>query len=179
MENMEFKCPYCGQINEGDSSLAGTEAECVSCGKTFMLGPNVGANVKQNVRLGISWYARMFKQYFKFGGRAGRREFWMVFLCEVVIALALFVFAVIIEADFDLGDFISNIGYAKYRLLKLFGAASAIPFVALTMRRLHDTDKSGWWIFLLVVPIVNIALIVWLATTGDPAANRFGLPPEN
>lgn len=177
MSRSQFKCPFCGQINEGDASLVNTKSQCVSCGNIFLLTPLKNEISKESAKFWFFLYLRMFKQYFRFGGRVSRKDFWTITLFEVAISLVLFIIAVVIEADFDLADFFSNIGYAEYRLLKMFLIASAIPYIALVFRRLHDTDKSGLWIFLLIVPVVHIALIVWLASAGDIGSNRFGLDP--
>ena len=60
----------------------------------------------------------------------------------------------------------------------VFLLGSTIPLAAAQVRRLHDTNKSGWWIPLILLCPVNIAYFVWLATDGDKGQNRFGLNPK-
>ena len=100
----------------------------------------------------------MFKRYVGFRGRSCRREFWWAFLLNTIVS---FVLAIVDEAVFGI-----------YFLVAL------LPLMAIQVRRLHDTSKSGWWVFLLPMPILNIAYLVWLATDGDKGKNRFGDDPK-
>jgi len=60
-------------------------------------------------------------------------------------------------------------------LTLIFALVNLLPSLVVGIRRLHDTDRSGWWLFIILIPLVGIILlIVWLATKGTPGANRFG-----
>lgn len=59
----------------------------------------------------------------------------------------------------------------------LFQVATAIPSLAVSVRRLHDIDYSGWWILISFVPVVGLIAIVWWATKGTDGPNRFGPDP--
>ena len=98
-------------------------------------------------------------KYVGFGGRARRSEYWYFVLFLVVVSLALG------AAGFEqIGNF--------------FSVATLLPSLAVGVRRLHDTDRSGWWLLLLLVPLVGaIVLIVWFANRGTLGANRFGDDP--
>ena len=60
----------------------------------------------------------------------------------------------------------------------MFAIATVFPAFAAVARRLHDTDKSGWWVFLAVMPVLNLALFAWLVQKGDSGPNRFGADPK-
>jgi uncharacterized membrane protein YhaH (DUF805 family) len=103
-----------------------------------------------------------FSNYFNFKSRACRSEFWywQLFLLVGGIVAELF--------DFGIGTQFSP-------LSTLFWLATVIPDLAVYVRRLHDTDRSGWWLLLLFVPLVGaIVLLVWFCTKGTNGYNRFG-----
>jgi uncharacterized membrane protein YhaH (DUF805 family) len=110
-----------------------------------------------------------FSNYVNFRTRACRSEFWYWQLFLLVGGL--------IVKLFDLG-----VGFRISILATLFWLATMIPSIAVQVRRLHDTDRSGWWLLLALVPLIGaIVLIVWFCTKGTHGYNRFGadpLPPE-
>ena len=103
------------------------------------------------------WYVDVLKKYAVFTGRARRKEYWMFILINILIA---FIIGVI-------DGFIGSNGM----LSNLYSLALLVPGIAVGVRRLHDTDRSGWW---LIVPIANL---VFLATEGQKSDNRFGPAP--
>ena len=110
-----------------------------------------------------------FKNYVKFEGRASRSEFWW---------FQLFYFLVIIVFDIIAGIMGRDGMGAAFGLLGLIGLAFLLPLLGLTIRRLHDTDRSGWWIFISLVPLVGpILLIVWYCLPGTPGPNNYGTGP--
>ena len=167
MSDVRYQCPHCGQAFEGSSEYAGTETECPSCGKTFKL--EAIGTVSAGRPNGLMCYFGIFKQYVKFSGRARRREFWYAFLFNW---LAIFCVGFLDGFIFD--------EYDDYRYLipGLYVLASLLPMIAIQFRRLHDTNKSGWWWLLLPLPVVNLAYFVWLMDDGDKGRNRFGPDPK-
>lgn len=162
MSEARFKCPHCSQVFVGASEDAGVEAECPSCGKTFVLKPMGIALTKRLT--GFQCYLGIFSNYFGFRGRAPRRNFWWAFFfwwMTYLLALIL---------DFAIWD-------SPNWLSGMVGLGSTIPLVAIQVRRLHDTGKSGWWLPLILLPPINLAYFVWLATAGDKGHNRFGPDP--
>ena len=76
--------------------------------------------------------------------------------------------------DFELG--LTEAGFGA--LSALFGLITIIPYLAVSVRRLHDTNRSGWWILIAFVPIIGtILLIVWYCFDSDAVDNRFGENP--
>lgn len=101
-----------------------------------------------------------FGKFATFQGRAVRSEYWFFIL---FIMLASTVLTIL--------DVITGIGV----LSLIFSLVTLIPVIAVSVRRLHDTDRSGWWYLLFLVPLVGaIVLIIWFCTKGTAGANRFG-----
>ena len=101
-----------------------------------------------------------FAKYADFNGRAKRPEFWWFTLFIILVSLGL--------------DMVSSI------VSLLFSLATLIPSLAVGARRLHDTNRSGWWQLLWFIPIIGwIVVIIFLAQEGEAADNRFGAPPAN
>lgn len=147
--NMVF-CRGCGK------EIHVTAKACPQCGapqtnQQIVTSENTGGAINQ-------WYLGVLKKYAVFTGRARRKEYWMFTLFNILIAFLLGIVETVIGA----GDILSN----------LYSLAVLIPGIAVGVRRLHDTDRSGWW---LLLPIVNI---VFLALEGQSGTNRFGSDPK-
>lgn len=112
----------------------------------------------------MSWYLAVLKNYAGFSGRARRKEYWMFTLFNVIVAAVLAGVGAAIE---------SGIPYVVYLL------ATLIPSLAVVVRRLHDTGRSGWWMLISFVPLVGtIILLVFLASAGKAEDNQFGANPK-
>jgi uncharacterized membrane protein YhaH (DUF805 family) len=112
-----------------------------------------------------------FRKYVTFSGRAVRSEywFWALFTAVGLAATALL----------DSAIFGYHPGPTPFKLL--FEVATLLPSLAVAARRLHDTDRTAWWLLLFLTVIGAIALIVWYCEKGTPGPNRFGpdpLPPQ-
>jgi uncharacterized membrane protein YhaH (DUF805 family) len=112
-----------------------------------------------------NWKLVVLERYAKFDGRAGRGEFWWYVLANVLIYFALLILARI-----------SGLFLVVYFLVAI---ALIIPSIAVAIRRLHDTDKSGWWLLIGLIPFVGgIILLVFYILEGTPGPNQFGAGPE-
>ncbi|MCB1744209.1 MAG: DUF805 domain-containing protein [Gammaproteobacteria bacterium] len=112
----------------------------------------------------MNWYLDVLKNYAVFGGRARRKEYWMFFLFNIIVTLVL---AVI---DGVLGTMV---------LAMLYSLAVLIPGLAVTIRRLHDTGRSGWWVLIALIPAVGgIILLIFMLLDGTPGPNKFGPSPK-
>lgn len=129
------------------------------------------------------WVHVLKKDYANFSGRARRKEYWSFVLVNALILAALFVPLVIIigvfgedSAPADVFAVFAGLGM----LVLLLG--TFIPSIAVGIRRLHDSGKSGWWILLAVIPIVNyvggIVILVFNLFDGTPQANQYGPDPK-
>ncbi|MFG2981234.1 DUF805 domain-containing protein [Streptomyces sp. NPDC048258] len=113
----------------------------------------------------MHYYTDVLKKYVLFSGRARRQEFWMFVLCNLVVE------AVVVTLDFTLGT--------KGILAGVYTLAILLPCIGLTVRRLHDTDRSAWWYLLVLIPFLGwIWLIVLMAAEGRPAPNAYGPSPK-
>ena len=110
-------------------------------------------------------FITVLKNYAGFSGRAGRREYWMFFLIYVLIYIALAVLAGILP---------SALATIFSTLIVVFGLGLIIPSIAVGVRRLHDTDHSGWWMLISLIPLAGLYLLYLLMIEGTPGANRFG-----
>ncbi len=127
------------------------------------------------------WYAQVMRRYVGFGGRARRREFW---------SFALVNFAIVLVLAFGAGltGGITNVGGHPnftpgssifYGLYVLYTLAVLIPSLAVSVRRLHDTGRSGFWLLLAFVPIIGgLVLLVFYALDSQPGENQYGPNPK-
>ncbi|WP_306324761.1 DUF805 domain-containing protein [Streptomyces venezuelae] len=112
----------------------------------------------------MNWYLEVLKKYVVFNGRARRKEFWMFELINVIISIVITVVA--LSLDFQL-------------LSTIYSLAIFLPSLAVTVRRLHDTGRSGWWVLIGLVPLVGfIVLLVFACTEGDQHENAHGPNPK-
>jgi uncharacterized membrane protein YhaH (DUF805 family) len=108
-----------------------------------------------------------FRNYVNFSGRAVRSEFWYWVLFAIL--------ASIVAGLIDLALFGVE---GSSPINSLVGLALFLPGLAVSVRRLHDLDRSGWWILLGLIPLVGIIiLIVWYCQRGTVGVNRFGPDP--
>jgi uncharacterized membrane protein YhaH (DUF805 family) len=108
-----------------------------------------------------------FRNYVNFGARASRSEYWwwVLFIIILVIATSL------VDMAIAPGSTIQPLTTIAY-------LATFLPGLAVSIRRLHDTDHSGWWILLGFVPLIGaIVLLVWFCSRGTIGTNRFGPDP--
>jgi uncharacterized membrane protein YhaH (DUF805 family) len=107
-----------------------------------------------------------FQNYVNFSGRAARSEFWFWTLFAVLVSIVtgLIDFALFRSLDFS-------------PLQSLAGLGLFLPGLAVSIRRLHDLDRTGWWILLVITVIGAIVLLVWDCMKGTTGPNRFGPDP--
>ena len=114
-------------------------------------------------------FSRFWRKYATFSGRAGRGEYWWMFLVSIIVSTVASVIGSI-SAGGDAMAASRNTGDPGDILNYLWAVATIIPSLALAVRRLHDVDKSGWWLLIGLIPIVGwIILIVWYASATRPA----------
>ena len=102
-----------------------------------------------------------YKKFFDFSGRASKSEFWWFQLYAIIIYGMTFVFQ---------GDLVF--------IFSILAIANAIPVYAAAVRRLHDTDKSGWMVLISAIPFIGLLIFVLLISDGTKGKNRFGPKPK-
>ena len=119
----------------------------------------------------MNWYIAVLKKYADFSGRASRTEYWMFTLVTVVIELVL--------SFIDLRTGMANATYSIGVLSGLYGLAVLLPTLAVSVRRLHDTSRSGWWMLLGLIPLIGgLVLLVFFILDSTPEANAWGPSPK-
>ncbi|CZF80851.1 DUF805 domain-containing protein [Grimontia marina] len=119
----------------------------------------------------MNWYIGVLKQYANFKGRARRKEYWMFLAFSMLFTFAL------AFLDQAMGTFNEDIGLGTAGMV--YAIAVFIPTLAVTIRRLHDTDRVGWWALIGILPFGVIALLVLNAFDGTKGSNRFGADPKS
>jgi len=119
----------------------------------------------------MEWFLAALRKYATFSGRARRREYWNYVLFYLLIYVGLLV----IDAVTGTFSMESELGL----LSGLFALGTLVPSIAVAVRRLHDTDRSGWWLLLGVIPLVGaVVLLYFTIQEGDAGHNTFGADPK-
>ena len=107
----------------------------------------------------MEYYIDAFRNYVNFQGRATRTQFWMFVLFNFIAGVVIGVIAGIIPALAFLGP--------------VYNLAVLLPSLAICARRLHDTDRSGWWQLLGLIPVVGVIIVLILCAIPSTGPNRF------
>ncbi len=119
----------------------------------------------------MNWFLVVLKKYATFSGRAQRAEYWWFYLISTLIIIGL---SLIDQATGTL-DEETGMGL----LTTLYSLAILIPSIAVGVRRLHDTGRSGWWLLIGLIPVLgSIVLIVFFVLDSEPGENAYGANPK-
>jgi uncharacterized membrane protein YhaH (DUF805 family) len=119
----------------------------------------------------MNWYLQALNKYAEFNGRARRKEYWFFVLFNILISLALGI------VDHITGSFDPTSGVGL--LGGIYAIALLLPGLTVTVRRLHDTDRSGWWVLLPFIPILGgLILFYFLVLDSTPGRNEYGDSPK-
>ncbi|MDR7379589.1 uncharacterized membrane protein YhaH (DUF805 family) [Rhodoferax ferrireducens] len=120
----------------------------------------------------MNWFVDALKKYAVFSGRAQRSEYWYFFLFYFGLAIGAALL------DGMVGAFNRQAGVGVFGSIVALGLL--LPSLAVGVRRLHDIDRSGWWLLIAVVPVVGaIVLLVFSLKDSQPGSNRFGPNPKD
>ena len=139
--------------------------------------PNAGDGV---VRKGLRmhWYIEALQKYAVFNGRSRRSEFWYFQLFNLLFGLGITLVFGFIGLALSGGNENSAV-YVGDAANIVFALATLLPAIGVRIRRLHDTDKSGWWVLLGLVPFIGgIVLIVFCVQDSQPGSNQYGPNPK-
>jgi uncharacterized membrane protein YhaH (DUF805 family) len=113
----------------------------------------------------MRWYLEVIRKYAVFSGRARRAEDWMFTLINCIIMVVL--------------KLAAPSGESFGTLQGLYALATLLPALAVSVRRLHDTGRSGWWLLLVFVPIIGpLVLLVFSILEGESGSNQYGPNPK-
>lgn len=109
----------------------------------------------------MDWFIKCLKNYANFNGRARRKEYWFFRLAVFLLTLAMMIIDTVLETEVIFTG--------------LFTIAMLLPDLAVSVRRLHDTERSGWWFLIALIPIIGfILLMIWFASEGKNQPNLYG-----
>lgn len=111
------------------------------------------------------WYLEVLRKYAVFTGRAQRKEYWMFVLFNFIIVWVLWI--------------LEGLAGGPGVLPNLYNLAVLLPSLAVTVRRLHDIDRTGWWILIVLIPIIGfIVLLVFMVQDSQEGENEYGPNPK-
>lgn len=155
----------CGTQNDDTARF------CKECGKTM---PKSSARTggaplaPASRRTPIGYYLQALEHYADFEGRARRAEFWWFNLGLYGVNILIVLLSVLL----------SGLETVFTVILWIHGLGLLLPQLAVTARRLHDTERSGWWMLLILIPILGwIPLLILLVLPGDVGSNKYGREP--
>jgi uncharacterized membrane protein YhaH (DUF805 family) len=118
----------------------------------------------------MSWFLLALGRYAQFSGRSRRKEYWfftLFFVLASIVAMGL---------DMALGTMDEETGLGV--VSGLLSLAALLPSIAVTVRRLHDTGRSGWWMLIFLIPLLGLVGFYFMVKNGDPGDNQFGPNPK-
>ena len=164
-----MKCTGCGSDNPENAQF------CGECGVSLSASTptDIGIDAAELPMVDFGTAVKLgFQRYVDFSGRSTRAEYWWWELFLTVVSVALII------ADTLTGNS-STFGWLGGLLETLFTLATIIPSLALGVRRLHDINRTGWWLLLWFVLVIGwIVLIVWAIERGDKGPNKYGPDPR-
>ncbi|HEY0085314.1 MAG TPA: DUF805 domain-containing protein [Allosphingosinicella sp.] len=120
----------------------------------------------------MEWMTLPLKRYAEFSGRSRRKEYWMFTLLLIIVNIVI----TVVETTLGLGG---SVGGLYGPLSLLFMLAIIVPSIAVGVRRLHDTNRSGWWMLIGLLPIVGgIVLLIFFVLEGTSGSNEYGPDPK-
>ena len=120
----------------------------------------------------MDWMLMAWRKYADFSGRARRKEYWMFQLGLLIAYVAIMILTGVLGAISETLAYVGGIAYLALAI------GAIVPSIAAGVRRLHDQDKSGWFMLLALVPIANIVLIVFMCLEGTKGPNQYGPDPK-
>lgn len=119
----------------------------------------------------MNWYVRVMMHYSDFKGRARRKEYWMYTLFNFLFSIAALAIDFVISAGSDMPFF----GF----VILVFTLGHIIPGLAVTIRRLHDVNQSGWMLLIGLIPLIGgIWLLILLLSDSKAEENQWGASPK-
>ena len=119
----------------------------------------------------MDWYLEVLRKYAVFSGRARRKEYWVFTLFNLLAMLVLS----FIDGMIGMYSIEAGVGV----LSGIYALGILIPSLAVTVRRLHDTSRTGWWILLAFIPLIGaLVLLIFTVLDSTPGSNQYGPDPK-
>jgi uncharacterized membrane protein YhaH (DUF805 family) len=120
----------------------------------------------------LGWYKAVWGRFAEFRGRARRKEYWWFTVFNIIVALSLALL------DGMIGTFSVEAGLGLFSGLYIL--VVIIPRLAVAVRRLHDTGRTGWWTLIGLIPLLGgVVLFIFTVLDSEPEANAYGVPPKS
>ncbi|QRV22570.1 DUF805 domain-containing protein [Marinomonas foliarum] len=113
----------------------------------------------------MDWYFDAWKRYAQFSGRASLKAFWMFFLVNCLISVVFVVLEIVFQST--------------WKIEALYSLLAFLPMLSLTVRRLHDTNRSAWWLLVVLVPAIGMLVLLMLLALPSEPDSDFGHYPQN
>jgi uncharacterized membrane protein YhaH (DUF805 family) len=114
----------------------------------------------------MNWYIEAWKRYAQFSGRSSREAFWMFFLVNGLLTLLF----VALEISLQM----------TWKIEAIYSLLIFLPMLSLTVRRLHDSNRSAWWLLVVLLPVIGmVVLLVLLAMPSESPINSIDYQPNN
>ena len=163
VEVPDMKCTACGKDNAEKAQFCGECGADLSDSPITSATPQVTVDFPRAVELG-------FRRYIDFRGRSSRAEYWWWTLFIVLVGIIATAIDTVV-----LGTDLWDTGLVGW----VFSLATLSPDLAVSVRRLHDINRSGWWLLLYFVLVIGwIVLLVWAIKRGDVGPNKYGPDPR-
>ncbi len=121
----------------------------------------------------MNYFMMALKRYADFSGRSRRKEYWFFTLFDFILLIVAGMIDMVLGISFIEGGF----GYGPFYLL--FALAMLIPGLAVSVRRMHDVGKSGWFLLIALIPLIGaIWILVLLVTDSQAGENEYGPNPK-
>jgi uncharacterized membrane protein YhaH (DUF805 family) len=125
----------------------------------------------------MNWVLEVFNKYAEFNGRARRKEYWYFYLFNFIVSIVISVIGQVMAYQSDNESTSLSIIYSV--VVILYSLILVLPQWAVTVRRLHDTNRSGWWILIQLIPIIGaIITLIYLIEDSTPGDNQYGPNPK-
>ena len=111
----------------------------------------------------MEWYLSVLKNYVGFSGRARRKEYWMFLLFNIIVSIVLNVIGAVIMLPI---------------LGLIYSLAIILPSIAVAVRRLHDTGRSGWWLLIGLIPLIGAIILIIFFVQDSHDENEYGVNPK-
>lgn len=125
------------------------------------------------------WKKVVLNNYTNFNGRARRKEYWSFQLVNFIFILPIYLLTIFTMVSTNDGSSPSMLSFIPLGLILLYAFAIFIPSLAVAVRRLHDTDRSGWFFLLSFVPLVSLVMLYFYFSEGTMGTNNYGDDPKN